>query len=59
MSEAMWFFTVVGGPILLIAAIIWFTVRNKTAGQRNFDRAERGARELRQELERDPDYREK
>jgi cbb3-type cytochrome oxidase subunit 3 len=57
MSGAMWSLVTILGPILLIAAIVWAFLRNRRAGRGSFDRAERGAQELRDELERDPQYR--
>jgi hypothetical protein len=45
-----------GGALLLIGAIIYQTVRNRT-DPKGFARAERGAQELRDDLERDPRYR--
>ena len=45
--EGLWSLITVVGPILLIAAIIWAYLRNRTAGRASVARAERGARELR------------
>jgi hypothetical protein len=47
-----WWIAVVGGPILLIALIIWATLRTGDSSQ-GVNRAERGARELREELARE------
>jgi len=41
------------GAVLLFLAMAWATVRTKTAGRANFDRAERAARENRLERERE------
>jgi hypothetical protein len=41
------------GPILLLAAIIWAYFSNRNAGRASIERAERGARELRREIEKD------
>ena len=49
MNGAMWSLITVLGPLLLIAAIVWAVLRNRNRA--GVDRAERGARELRQELE--------
>ena len=57
MSGAMWSLVTILGPILLIAAIVWAFLRNRGARPGSFERAERGAEELRDELERDPQYR--
>jgi hypothetical protein len=51
--ESLWFVIDIVAPALLIAAIIWVWLRNRKASRRSFERAERGARELRQELEED------
>ena len=39
-----------GGALLLLAAIIYGWARNKTADDGSYERAERGARELREEM---------
>ncbi len=51
--ENLWFLIDIVAPILLIAAIIWAYLHNRNAGRAEIARAERGARELRQELEED------
>lgn len=43
------------GPILMLAVIIWAYMRNKSASRSTTQRAERGARELREEIEHDRD----
>lgn len=58
MSGWFWSLITIIGPILLIGAIIWAFVRNRNAGRANLDRAERGAREVRDDIHRDPQYRE-
>ncbi len=57
---AGWFWSLITiiGPILLIGAIIWAFMRNRAAGRGSVERAERGARELREDINRDPQYRE-
>lgn len=45
-----------GGAVLLIGAIIYQTVRNRR-DPKGFARAEQGAKDLRDELQRDPQYR--
>ncbi len=47
-----WWFVVVVGPILLFVLIIWGVVRTRTSSK-DIGRAERGARELRDELARE------
>lgn len=42
------------GPILLLAAVIWACLRNRRASRSNEARAERGARELRHDIEDRP-----
>ena len=51
--EGLWPLVTVVGPILLLAVIVWAYVRNRTADRASVARAERGARELREELEED------
>lgn len=43
------------GPILMLAVIIWAYLRNKAASRATTERAERGARELRDDIEHDRD----
>lgn len=47
--EAIWSLVTIVGPILLIAAIIWAYLANRSSRE-GVERAERGARELREEL---------
>ncbi len=51
--ESIWSLVTVVGPVLLIAALIWAYLQNRNASRANVERAERGARELRQEIEHD------
>jgi hypothetical protein len=44
------------GPLLLLAVIIWAVMRNRSSSQ-GINRAERGARELREELSREDENR--
>ncbi|WP_165938550.1 hypothetical protein [Parafrankia sp. BMG5.11] len=53
-SEILSIATIVG-PILMLAVIIWAYMRNKSASRSTTQRAERGARELREEIEHDRD----
>ena len=55
MAGDIWSVALIGGPILLLAVIIWAYSRNKAAGPRNVEQAERGAERLREQIERDPD----
>ena len=45
-----WSLVIVIGPILLLAALLYAWLRNRNASQRNRARAERGAREVREEI---------
>lgn len=42
------------GPILLLAVLIWAWLRNRQASRSNEIQAERGARELRRDIENSP-----
>ncbi len=52
MDGEIWSILVIGGPILLIAVIIYSYLRNRAASPSTTARAERGAAELREEIER-------
>ena len=54
----IWFFVVAIGPLLLLLAMIWATRRNRNARKAQIARSEEGARQLREDLRRDPQYRE-
>jgi hypothetical protein len=47
-----WWIAVVVGPLLLIVLIIWATLRTR-ASSHGVGQAERGAKELREELNRE------
>jgi hypothetical protein len=49
----LWTLITILGPILLIGAIIWAYLRNRRPRPGEIARAERGARELREEIEED------
>ena len=49
--ESLWIIIAIVGPALLIAALIWAFLRNRNATRREIERADRGARELRAQLE--------
>jgi cbb3-type cytochrome oxidase subunit 3 len=57
MTGPLWTLITILGPILLIGAIVWAYLRNRGASRANYNRAEEGAKDLRQELEDDPQYR--
>jgi len=52
-----WFIVVTVGPLLLLAVLIWAWLRNRGASAQTDARAERGARELREDIRNDPEYR--
>lgn len=54
--ESLWLVIDIVAPLLLIAAIVWAYFHNRNAGRRNVERAERGAREVREDIRRDPQY---
>jgi len=58
MTGWLWSLATILGPILLIGAILYAFFRNRGGTRREVDRAERGAAEFREELKRDPEYRE-
>ena len=49
--ESLWTLITIVGPLLLLAALVWVYFRNRNASRASLERAERGARELRRELE--------
>ena len=51
MTGWMWILINFIGPFLLLAVLVWAFLRNRRARPGEIERAERGARELRQELE--------
>jgi len=55
MPGDFWSVVLILGPLVLLAVIIWAFMRNKAAGPRNLEQAERGAERLREQIERDPD----
>jgi hypothetical protein len=52
MGGGFWSVLVIGGPILLIAVFVWGYLRNRNTSERTTERAERGAAELRDDIER-------
>ena len=53
MTGWLWTLITILGPLLLIAAIVWAWLRNRNPSREEIARAERGARELREEIEED------
>lgn len=58
MTGWLWSLATILGPILLMAAIVYAILRNRSGSRAEVKRAERGAVDLRKDLDRDPDYRE-
>jgi hypothetical protein len=58
MNGVMWGLINIVGPFLLLAALIWVFLRNRRRPGGEVAEAERGAVKLREELQRDPEYRE-
>ncbi|UVI39704.1 hypothetical protein [Qipengyuania spongiae] len=52
--EGFWGIVVVVGPILLIGAIIYATLRNRKANAASERRADIGAKRLREDIEEQP-----
>ena len=57
LTDIPWSLVLTLGPALLLLVIVWAFMRNRAAGPRSVERAERGAAELRDEIERDADPR--
>jgi hypothetical protein len=53
MEGWMWVLMDIVGPILLIGAIIWVFLRNRKPSRDEIERSERGARDLREQLNRE------
>jgi hypothetical protein len=53
MNGWLWSLSTIVGPILLMAVILWAWLRNRNPRPGEIARAERGARELRQDIEED------
>jgi hypothetical protein len=59
MTSVSWFLVTVIGPILLLLFLYWGFWRNRQGDERrDREHSERGARRLRNEIEKDPRYRE-
>jgi len=53
----IWLIILTIGAMALIAAMYFGKARNKNAPPGELERAERGARELREDIRKDPEYR--
>jgi hypothetical protein len=53
MTGWLWTLITILGPILLLGAFVWAYLRNRNPRPGEIARAEQGARELREEIERD------
>lgn len=51
--ESLWILIDIVGPLLLIGALVWVFLRNRRRPRGEVEQAERGARELREQLERE------
>lgn len=56
--STLWLIILTIGAFALIGGMYFAKARNRDAPRGNLRRAERGARELREEIRRDPEYRE-
>lgn len=51
----LWSLVVILGPLLLIAAIVWATLRVRNASRSSLERAEQSARDVREGIAHDED----
>jgi hypothetical protein len=51
-----WLLAVTVGPLVLLAVLIWGWVRNRKAPPSVTARSEAGAKQVREEIKRDPQY---
>ena len=51
MTGWLWTLITILGPLLLIGAIVWAYLRTRNPSREEIARADRGARELREDLE--------
>ncbi len=58
MNGVMWALINIVGPLLLLGALVWVFLRNRRRPPGEIAEAERGAVRLREDLQRDPQYRE-
>ncbi|MBC7158499.1 MAG: hypothetical protein H5U21_00405, partial [Porphyrobacter sp.] len=52
MTGWLWSLATILGPILLMAAIVYAIIRNRSGSRAEVERAERGAVDLRKDLDR-------
>ncbi len=52
MAGGIWSIALIVGPLLMLGVIVWAWMRSRSASRATTDRAERGAAELRDEIER-------
>lgn len=57
MNGVMWALINIIGPLVLLAFLVWVFLRNRNR-PKEVAKADRGAVQLREELQRDPEYRE-
>ena len=57
MNGVMWALINIVGPLLLLVALGWVFLRNRRRPGGEIAQAERGARQLREDLQNDPQYR--
>lgn len=53
--EGLWGIVLVGGPLLLLVVFIFGWIRNREISKRDKLKSDRGTRELRRDIEREPD----
>lgn len=56
--EGLWALMTVVGPIVLLVAIVFVWIRNRKPAPGEMRRAEEGAKQVREEIKEDPEYRE-
>lgn len=49
--ESLWILIDIVGPLLLIGVTVWAVLRNRRAPRGQIEQAERGARDLRRQLD--------
>jgi hypothetical protein len=51
MGGDIWSLVLIGGPAILLIVLVWAWLRNRNASTSTITRAERGAEELRDDIE--------
>lgn len=51
MGGDIWSLVLIGGPAILLIVVVWAWLRNRNASASTITRAERGAEELRDDIE--------